>query len=119
DEINAASPAMQVKLLRVLQDRAFEPVGSTETKTVDTRVILATNVDLQQLVAEQKFRQDLFYRVNVVTIQMPPLRQRLGDIALLANHFLRLHCKEVGREILGFTSDAMSAMQRYQWPGNV
>src|SRR5256885_2007743 len=98
DEISAASPAMQVKLLRVLQERSFEPLGSSETKTVDARVILATNIDLQQLVAEQKFRQDLYYRVNVVTIRMPALRERLGDIALLANHFLRLHCKENGRE---------------------
>src|SRR5205814_6582051 len=71
DEINSASPAMQVKLLRVLQDRAFEPVGSSETRTVDVRVILATNVDLTQLVAEQKFRQDLYYRINVVTIKLP------------------------------------------------
>src|SRR5882724_5914010 len=77
DEINSASPAMQVKLLRVLQEKAFEPVGTTETRTVDTRVILATNVDLGQLVAEQKFRQDLFYRINVVNIKLPPLRHRL------------------------------------------
>src|SRR5205823_1991457 len=102
DEINAASPAMQVKLLRVLQERSFEPVGSSQTRTVDARTILATNVDLAQLVAEQKFRQDLYYRINVLTIHMPPLRERLGDIPLLANHFLRVHCKENGREILGF-----------------
>jgi DNA-binding NtrC family response regulator len=119
DEINSASPAMQVKLLRVLQERQFEPVGSTETKTVDVRVILATNVDLAKLVAEGKFRQDLYYRVNVVTIGMPPLRDRTGDIALLAGHFLRRHCKEIGREVLGFTESAMNAMQRYTWPGNV
>src|SRR5690606_18050974 len=80
DEINSASPAMQVKLLRVLQERAFEPVGSTQTQTVDVRVILATNTDLEQLVAEQKFRQDLYYRINVVQIKLPPLRERLGDI---------------------------------------
>src|SRR5438552_14447129 len=119
DEINAASAAMQVKLLRVLQERSFEPVGSTQTRTVDARVILATNVDLAQLVSEQNFRQHLYYRINVVTIPMPPLRERLGDIPLLANHFLRVHCKENGREILGFTLPAMAAMQRYQWPGNV
>jgi DNA-binding NtrC family response regulator len=103
----------------VLQERSFEPVGSSATKTVDSRVILASNVDLHQLVADQKFRQDLFYRINVITIRMPALRERLGDIALLANHFLRLHSKEVGREILGFTQPAMSALQRYVWPGNV
>src|SRR5213075_743569 len=100
DEINSASPAMQVKLLRVLQDRVFEPVGGTETKSVDVRVILASNVDLAQLVAEGKFRQDLYYRINVVTIRIPPLRERPGDIALLAGHFLRHFNKETGREII-------------------
>ncbi len=119
DEINSASPAMQVKLLRVLQERAFEPVGSNDTKNVDVRVILASNVDLQQLVNEQKFRQDLFYRINVVQIRMPGLRERLGDIPLLAMHFLKYFCKETGREVLGFSEDAMSLMQRYTWPGNV
>src|SRR5215213_3006874 len=119
DEINSASPAMQVKLLRVLQERQFEPVGSTETRTVDARVILASNVDLHQLVTEQKFRQDLYYRINVVTIRLPSLRERLSDIALLAGHFLRHFNKETGREILGFTDAAMAMMQRYDWPGNI
>ncbi len=119
DEINSASQAMQVKLLRVLQERAFEPVGSNETKTVDVRVLLASNVDLAQLVAEQKFRQDLYYRVNVVTIRMPSLHERLGDIPLLAGHFLRKFAQETGREAVGFSEGAMSSMQRYNWPGNV
>jgi len=119
DEINAASPAMQVKLLRALQERAFEPVGSSETTNVDVRVILASNVDLAQLVTEHKFRQDLYYRINVVTIRLPSLRERLGDIPLLADHFLRCFCKESGREILGFSDAAMAALQRYTWPGNV
>jgi DNA-binding NtrC family response regulator len=119
DEINSASPAMQVKLLRVLQERAFEPVGSTQTKHVDVRVILASNVDLAELVAEQKFRQDLYYRINVVTIRLPSLRERLGDIPLLSGNFLPQFCKESGREILGFTDAAMAALQRYDWPGNV
>ncbi len=119
DEINSASPAMQVKLLRVLQERAFEPVGSSETKNVDVRVILASNVDLQQLVAEQKFRQDLFYRINVVTLRVPPLRERLGDIPLLAGHFLRKFKQESGREIISITEEAMASLQRYNWPGNV
>ena len=119
DEINSASPAMQVKLLRVLQERAFEPVGSNTTKTVDTRVILASNVDLTRLVAEQKFRQDLYYRINVVTIRLPGLRERLGDIPLLAGMFLRHFMKESGREIIGITEPAMAALQRHQWPGNV
>jgi DNA-binding NtrC family response regulator len=119
DEINSASPAMQVKLLRVLQERAFEPVGSNDTKTVDVRVILATNGDLTQLVTEGKFRQDLYYRINVVSIRMPGLKERIGDIPLLAGHFLRQFCKESGREILGFTESAIASMQRYPWPGNV
>jgi DNA-binding NtrC family response regulator len=119
DEINSASPAFQVKLLRVLQERAFEPVGSTETRTVDVRVVLATNVDLTQLVAEQKFRQDLYYRINVVNIKLPYLRERLSDIPLLANHFLRHFTHETGREILGFTDAAQAALLRYPWPGNV
>src|SRR5687768_13136747 len=119
DEINSASPAMQVKLLRVLQDRSFEPVGSSEKRTVDVRVILATNMDLAQLVAEQKFRQDLFYRINVVNIRLPSLRERLSDIPLLSNHFFRTFIKQTGRELLGFTDEAMAAMQRYGWPGNV
>jgi DNA-binding NtrC family response regulator len=119
DEINSASPAMQVKLLRVLQERAFEPVGSSQTKHVDVRVILASNVDLTELVAAQKFRQDLYYRINVVNIRLPNLRERLSDIPLLAGNFLRQFCKDSGREIVGFTEAAMAALQRYDWPGNV
>src|ERR1700722_8734603 len=119
DEINSASPAFQVKLLRVLQERAFEPVGSTETKIVDVRVVLASNVDLTTLVTEQKFRQDLYYRINVVTIRVPNLRERLSDIPLLAGTFLRHFKKESGREVIGITENAMSALQRYNWPGNV
>src|SRR5580700_3870398 len=119
DEINSASPAMQVKLLRVLQERAFEPVGSSQTRHVDVRVVLASNVDLAELVAAQKFRQDLYYRINVVNIRLPNLRERLGDIPLLSGNFLRQFSKESGREIVGFSEEAMAALQRYQWPGNV
>lgn len=119
DEINSASPGMQVKLLRVLQERAYEPVGSTQTRTADVRVILASNVDLAALVAQQQFRQDLYYRINVVNIKLPGLRERPGDVALLAGHFLRQLSKEMGREILGFTPSALSALQKYNWPGNV
>ena len=119
DEINSASPAMQVKLLRVLQERQFEAVGSNETKTVDVRVVLAANVDLAQLVAAGQFRQDLYYRINVVNVRMPSLRERLGDIALLAGHFLKKFVAETGRETKGFSEGAMAAMQRYGWPGNV
>lgn len=119
DEINSASPAMQVKLLRVLQERCFEPVGSSETKTVDVRVILASNVELQTLVEQGTFRQDLYYRINVVQIKLPPLRDRLGDIPLLAESMLRKLGRELSRESTGFSEDAMAALQRYQWPGNV
>jgi two-component system response regulator AtoC len=119
DEINSASPAFQVKLLRVLQERAFEPVGSSDTRTVDVRVLLASNVDLNKLVAEAKFRQDLYYRINVVNIRMPSLKERLSDITLLAGHFLRHFNQQTGREVLGFTEAAMNQMQRYDWPGNV
>lgn len=119
DEINSASPAMQVKLLRVLQEKTFEPVGSNQPQTVDVRVILATNSDLQELVERGEFRQDLYYRINVVQIKLPPLRERLGDIPLLAETFLKRHCREAGRSITGFSEEAMAAMQRYDWPGNV
>jgi DNA-binding NtrC family response regulator len=119
DEINSATPAMQVKLLRVLQERTLEPVGSTTTKTVDVRVILATNVDLTEMVAKQSFRQDLFYRINIVTIQLPSLRERPGDVQLLTTNFLRRFRADTGREIIGFTDAAMAALQRYHWPGNV
>jgi DNA-binding NtrC family response regulator len=119
DEINSASPAMQVKLLRVLQERVFEPVGSSEPRQADVRVILASNVDLAQLVAQQQFRQDLYYRINVVNIRLPNLRERLSDIPLLANYFLKKFVQETGREILGFTDAALAALQRHNWPGNV
>ena len=119
DEINSASAALQVKLLRMLQERSFEPVGSTQTRTVDVRVILASNVDLAAMVQQQQFRQDLYYRINVVNIRLPALRERVGDITLLAGHFLRRFSKETGREILGFTEPALAALQRYNWPGNI
>ena len=119
DEINSASPGMQLKLLRVLQERRFEPVGSTETVEVDARVILATNQDLEDLVARGDFRQDLYYRVNVVKIDLPPLRDRPGDVPSLAEHFLRMHAAETGKAVTGFTDDAMAALARYSFPGNV
>lgn len=119
DEINSASPAFQVKLLRVLQEKCYEPVGSNQTVKADVRVILASNVDLQEEVSAGRFRQDLYYRINVVTIAMPSLVERLGDIPLLAQHFLRKYCAEIRREILDFTPDAMAALQRHSWPGNV
>lgn len=118
DEINSASPAMQVKLLRMLQEHRLSRWGAAR-RGMWMCVILASNVDLTALVAEQKFRQDLYYRINVVTIRLPSLRERLGDIPLLSGNFLRQFCKESGREVLGFSESAMAALQRYDWPGNV
>ncbi len=119
DEISTASPAMQVKLLRILQDLEFEQVGGTKTFHVDTRVILATNDDLSKLVAEGRFRQDLFYRINVINVELPPLRERISDIPRLAEHFLQQVCEDSGKQVRGFTDDAMAALQRYRWQGNV
>jgi DNA-binding NtrC family response regulator len=119
DEIGTASPGMQVKLLRVLQELQFEQVGGTKTFHVDARVLLATNEDLTQAVAAGRFRQDLYYRVNVINIELPSLRDRLSDIPLLAKHFLEQVCLESGKRVQGFSEAALQAMQRYRWPGNV
>ncbi|MCK4959804.1 MAG: sigma-54-dependent Fis family transcriptional regulator, partial [Planctomycetes bacterium] len=119
DEISSASPAMQVKLLRVLQNRQFEPVGSNKTLTVDTRVILASNRDLEEEVRQGRFRQDLYYRINVVTVNLPPLAERVGDVALLASRFLGVFCELHGKKKNGITDEAMACLQVYAWPGNV
>ncbi len=119
DEINSAPPSMQLKLLRVLQERKFEPVGSTQTIEVDARVILATNQSLEQLVADGRFRQDLYYRINVVKIDLPPLRDRVADVPTLAEAFLVKHSAELGKQIVGFTPAALDALRRYSYPGNV
>lgn len=119
DEISNASPALQAKLLRVLEDRQFEAVGSNKTIKVDTRIILASNRRLEDEVRQGRFREDLYYRINVVTIELPPLRERLGDVGLLAEHFLRMYSAQHGRERLGFTDSAMSCLERYLWPGNI
>jgi DNA-binding NtrC family response regulator len=119
DEINSASPAMQLKLLRVLQERKFEPVGSSATTDVDVRVVLASNQPLESLVAEGRFRQDLYYRINVVKIELPPLRDRIVDIPSLASHFLQIYSAELGKQIAGFSPDALDALRRYSFPGNV
>lgn len=119
DEINSASPGMQLKLLRVLQERKFEPVGSTQTVDVDVRVVLASNQPLETLVAAGQFRQDLYYRINVVKIELPPLRERVSDIPVLAEFFLEKHAGELGKQVVGFTPAAMDALRRYGYPGNV
>ena len=119
DEIANASPALQTKLLRVLEDRQFEPVGSNKTRTVDTRIILASNRDLSEEVRQGRFREDLYYRINVVTIELPPLYERVGDVRLLAEHFLRMYSVQHNRDKLGITDEAMKYLERYPWPGNV
>jgi DNA-binding NtrC family response regulator len=119
DEISTASPQLQVKLLRVLQERRFEPVGSNATREVDVRVILATNHDLAAEVKAGRFREDLYYRINVVNIPLPPLRERIGDIPMLAEHFLNVYLDGSPKRIEGFTPEAVELMQRYDWPGNV
>jgi DNA-binding NtrC family response regulator len=119
DEINSATPALQLKLLRVLQEKQFEPVGSAQTVHVDVRFVLATNQPLRPLVDSGTFREDLYYRINVVNIALPPLRQRGSDVPLLAEHFLAKYGKEMKRTFTGFTDEALTALRRYPWPGNV
>ncbi len=119
DEVATASASMQVKLLRVLQDFEFEQVGGTKTFTIDSRVILATNEDLAEAVSAGRFRQDLFYRINVINIELPVLRDRISDIPTLAEHFLKIVCDDSGKHVRSFTDDAMITLQRYRWPGNV
>jgi two-component system response regulator HydG len=119
DEIGTASPSLQVKLLRVLQDREFEPVGGTKTHKVDVRLILATNENLEERVKRGEFRQDLFYRINVVSVTQPPLRERIGDIPLLVEHYLHEFNEQTGKKLRGLDETAMHLLQRYNWPGNV
>ncbi len=119
DEIATASAALQVKLLRVLQEREFEPVGGGSTRKVDARIVLATHEDLGALVSAGRFRADLFWRINVVTIEMPALRERRGDIPLLAGHFLARAAVRAGRVVEGFTPSALEALLSHDWPGNV
>jgi len=119
DEIGTASPGMQVKLLRVLQEREFEQVGGNKTFKVDVRIILATNDNLAEAVAEGRFRQDLFYRVNVINIELPALRERRSDIPLLAQTFLEQVREDTNRQVSGFTDDALAALEVYPWPGNI
>jgi DNA-binding NtrC family response regulator len=119
DEIATASPSFQVKLLRILQERRFERVGDDESVQVDVRVILATNIDLKDAVERGVFREDLFHRINVVNIHIPPLRERRGDIPLLADHFLRRYVRENAKDVQGIADEALSRLEGYEWPGNV
>ena len=119
DEIGTMSPTLQAKLLRVLQEREFEPLGSERTEKIDVRVIAATNRDLRQMVAESRFQEDLFYRLNVIPIHLPPLRERRDDIPALVEHFLRKHAQRTGRRIDRIDDGVVPALQQYEWPGNV
>jgi DNA-binding NtrC family response regulator len=119
DEIGDLSPALQQKLLRVLQDGEIQPVGSVARKKIDVRVIAATNRDLSQMVAQKTFREDLYYRVNIVSIRVPPLRERRDDIGPLAAHFLARYAAENNKSIDGLAPAALRALENYDWPGNV
>jgi two-component system, NtrC family, response regulator PilR len=119
DEIGEMSAVMQVKLLRVLQERRFRRVGGLEELQADIRVIAATNQDLAKLVGDGRFREDLFYRINVIPISLPPLRDRREDIPLLAEHFLAKYCEQMGKSIAGISQAAMDLLVQHEWPGNI
>jgi len=119
DEIGEMTPSMQVKFLRVLQERKFRRVGGTEETAANIRVIAATNRDLPRAVAEGRFREDLFYRLNVIPIRLPALREREGDVHLIAEQFLARLSQEMGKPLEGFAPEALAALESYQWPGNV
>jgi two-component system, NtrC family, response regulator PilR len=119
DEVGELSPAIQVKLLRVIQERTFTAVGETEEKSIDVRFICATNRDLEREVIEQRFREDLYFRLNVIHIPMPPLRKREGDLPLLARYFLQKYSVEFGKDIRKISAYAMDILKEYPFPGNV
>ena len=119
DEISEMTLAMQVKLLRVLQERTVRPVGGTSEIPIDVRVIAATNRDLDKSVAENQFREDLYYRLSVIPIRVPDLRERREDIPLLANHFLKKYAAAANRSILRMNKESLDALCGYEWPGNV
>ena len=119
DEIGTLSPTIQSKLLRVLQEREFEPLGAERTHRVDVRVIAATNRDLKQMVSDARFQEDLYYRLNVIPIPIPPLRDRREDIPVLVDHFVEKHCQRTGKRIDRIDDEVVQALRRYDWPGNV
>jgi transcriptional regulator with PAS, ATPase and Fis domain len=119
DEVSEVSSAMQVKLLRVLQEQTFEPVGGERSIKVNVRVVSATNQNLRDLMEKKKFRRDLFYRLCVVPIKLPPLREKRLDIPMLAEHFLEITAKELNRDILAPTNEVLDLLTQYPWPGNV
>lgn len=119
DEIGEISPVVQTKLLRVLQEKQFERVGGSETLSVDVRVIAATNRDLVQAIKDKEFREDLYYRLNVITIKLPPIRERKEDIEVFANHFLKIYADETGKKTKKFSDEALSELRSHDWPGNI
>jgi two-component system nitrogen regulation response regulator GlnG len=119
DEIGDMTPLTQTKILRVLQDQCFEPVGGNESIKTDVRVVTATNRNLEELMAAGKFRSDLFFRLNVYTIRLPPLREREGDLPLLVDHFIRRFSKELGKNVHAVAPETLALLERYHWPGNV
>jgi len=119
DEIGEMSPTMQVKLLRVLQDRRFRRLGGTDEVQADIRVIAATNQDLEKMVAENRFREDLYYRINVIHLDLPPLRARREDVPLLADHFLTKYSEGIEKPVRSISHEAMDVLSAYDWPGNV
>ena len=119
DEIGDLDPHLQVKILRALQERTFEPVGSTKSVQVNVRVITATNVDLDKAVKDGKFREDLYYRLNVIPIVIPALRERKTDIPILLNHFMTQFNKNKSKTLTGFSQDALRCLVSYSWPGNI
>jgi Response regulator containing CheY-like receiver, AAA-type ATPase, and DNA-binding domains len=119
DEISSISLETQVKLLRVMQDKEFMRLGGTKTIKVDVRIIAATNTDLEELIQQKAFRKDLFYRLNVIKIELPPLRSRKEDIPLLVKHFIQLYNQENGKEVEGVSEEVMEILMDYNWPGNV
>src|SRR6185295_1846003 len=118
DEVGDMSPALQVKLLRVLQEGTFIPVGGTQVREVDVRVIAATHKDLSEMVKKSEFREDLFYRINVIRIQVPPLRDRRDDLPILIDHFMKKHRRD-GQRARALASEALAVLQAYHWPGNI
>lgn len=119
DEIGEMPPILQVKLLRVLQERSFERIGGVKTVNTDVRIMAATNQDLEAAVKQGRFREDLFYRLNVIPIKMPPLRERIDDIPLLCNYFIEKHADRFGRNPIKISEDALKIFVEYNWPGNV
>jgi two-component system response regulator HydG len=119
DEVGDLSLVTQPKILRVLQEGEFERLGGTRTLQVDVRIVAATNQDVAEMVKEKRFREDLYYRLNVITIRVPPLRERPEDIRVLAQHYLRVYAAKNGRKLEGFTGEAIDRLEAYAWPGNV